>query len=343
MVRNSSPQSGSPRDDARRLAIFNHKGGVGKTTLTMNLASAVAALGKRVLLVDSDPQCNLTAQLVEESVVNSLLDSSDAPSGQTLWSALKPIVEASGDYRVIKPIELPGNRFLLPGDIRLAEFEHELTGLWGECFQRRIRGYRGTTALSALVDEVSRTYEIDYVFFDSGPNIGALNRVIMLDCDYFAIPAACDLFSLRAIKTLGHTLAGWIEQWNTIGDLAPDDVYLLPGRPRLIGYIPQRFRVWAGEPSAEYRRFIPQIERAIQSDVIAVLKRIDADLVTAAASPLRLGEIKDFSGLAVASQREGVPIADVHSGTRQQRDEAEAAFDALARRIVAQTIAEAAK
>ena len=85
-----------PRNRAKRLAIFNHKGGVGKTTLTVNIAWAIASLGKKVLLVDSDPQCNLTSYLVEESVVDDLLDNSDGNGGRTIWSSLKPIVEATG-------------------------------------------------------------------------------------------------------------------------------------------------------------------------------------------------------------------------------------------------------
>ena len=204
------------RHHAIRLAIFNHKGGVGKTTLTVNIAAALAAMGKRVLLVDSDPQGNLTSYLVEESVVDDLLDKADSPEGGTLWSAVKPIVEATGEIKPIQALERLTNIFLLPGDVRLSEFEQELTPLWSESFQRKQKGFRGTTALSRVVNQAAKQHAIDFVFYDAGPNIGPLNRIIMLDCDGFIVPAACDLFSLRALKTLGHTLVTWIEDWRTI-------------------------------------------------------------------------------------------------------------------------------
>ena len=91
------------RHKAKRLAIFNHKGGVGKTTLTVNVAQALASLGERVLLVDSDPQCNLTSYLIDAAVVDDMLDSSETESGKTIWSALKPVADGSGDIKLIKP------------------------------------------------------------------------------------------------------------------------------------------------------------------------------------------------------------------------------------------------
>jgi cellulose biosynthesis protein BcsQ len=321
------------RFNAPRLTIFNHKGGVGKTTITVNVAFALAKMGKRVLLVDSDPQANLTSYLVEESVVDDLLDNSDKSTGATIWSALKPVAEGSGSVKRVKTIEITDNLALLPGDIRLAEFEQELNGLWGECFQRKIKGLRGTSALSELVNNVAERVEADLVFYDSGPNIGALNRVILLDCDHFIVPAACDLFSLRAIKTLGHTLAGWIGDWQTILELAPEDIYLLPGRPKLMGYIPQRFSVYAKKLASAYAKFIPQIERAIQSDLVTVLKRVDPDLVPRSQS-LRLGEIKDFGNLAPKSQEEGRWIADVSVGTSEQHEAAREVFNQVALRII---------
>src|SRR5205807_4467630 len=139
------------------------------------------------------------------------------------------------------------NVYLLPGDIRLSKFEQDLNQLWNECLQRRPRGFRGTTGLSLLVNTVCDNLKIDYVFYDSGPNIGPLNRVILLDCDHFIIPAALDEFSIRALKTLGITLETWIRIWQTIVDLAPDSVYLFPGKPKFLGYIIQRFRVYAGQ------------------------------------------------------------------------------------------------
>jgi cellulose biosynthesis protein BcsQ len=78
------PSPAADRGSAKRIAIFNHKGGVGKTTLTLNIAAALASLGRRVLLVDSDPQCNLTSYVLEGSVVDDLLDNSDTAKGQTI-------------------------------------------------------------------------------------------------------------------------------------------------------------------------------------------------------------------------------------------------------------------
>jgi hypothetical protein len=278
--------------------------------------------------VDTDPQCNLTSYLVSADVVDDLLDNSDGPKGGTVWSAVKAISEATGGIRMIEPIE-PGieRLFLLPGDIRLSEFESDLNDFWAQCFQRKLRGYRGTTALSELVSRVSSELDIDFVFFDSGPNIGPLNRAVLLDCDFFVVPVACDLFSLRALKTLGRTLADWVVSWSTIADLAPAETYLLQGRPAFLGYIAEGFRVYAGQVTQQHSAFLSRIQPEVHSQIVSVMRQVDPRL--AVGRQFKLGEVKHLGALIPASQNQGVPVFNVDAGSVEQLAVARRVFRAL--------------
>jgi len=317
-----------------RISIYNHKGGVGKTTLTMNLAATLANTGKRVLLVDSDPQCNLTSYLLADDVVDELLDKSDSEKGKTIWSAVRPISEAVGGLNLVKPVRTGiDNLSLIPGDIRLSEFETDLAEFWGQCLQRKSKGFRGTTAISELVAEVSRQLDIDYVFYDSGPNIGPLNRAILLDCTCFIIPVACDLFSLRALKTLGRTLSSWISDWSTIADLAPEHTLLLDGMPRFLGYVPGGFRVYGGAVAQQHSHYLSKIEKEIHAQIVALLRKVNPNLAQGTLSQFKLGELKDFGSLVPASQREGLPLYSVQAGTNAQREQARQVLTALAQKV----------
>lgn len=319
-----------------RLTIYNHKGGVGKTTLSVNIGAALAKQGLRVLLVDSDPQCNLTSYFLADDVVDDLLDSSDQPTGRTLWTALKPLVHGTGPVREVTPFELPVDGLLLvPGDIRLSEFELFLGDAWTDSFKRRIGGIRATTALSTLASLLVETHSVDLVMYDTGPNIGPLNRVIVLDCDHFIVPVACDLFSVRALTTLGQTLKSWIVDWKTISDLAPDNVELLPGQPRFMGYIPQRFKVYGRTMAKTPSDYLRKVQRQIGSDVVNVLTKLSPALVPQAGTDPRLGQVQEFSTLAQLAQGQGVPLWDVQGGNAAHVAKAAAVFDEIASQILA--------
>ncbi len=324
----------SDRGTAIRLVLYNHKGGVGKTTLTVNIASALAAAGKRVLLVDADPQCNLTSYLVETNVVNKWLDESDTESGTTIWSAIKPVAESSGPVKQIKPYERLKDIYLIPGDIRLSEFEQDLNQIWTECLQRKVRGFKGASAISELVADAANRVKADFVFYDVGPNIGPLNRVVLLDCDHFIVPAACDLFSTRALSTLGHSLDSWIREWQVISQLAPDNTLLLPGRPTFLGYILQKFRVYGGALSEGFSQYAALLEKAANADIATVLRKIDKSLASTSLSYNKLGQVKDFGKIAALAQTQGAAFVNVSGGASYQKVEARKEFGAIAKRII---------
>jgi len=320
-----------------RITIYNHKGGVGKTTLTVNIACALAELGKSALLVDSDPQCNLTSYLLSDDVVDDLLDRSDGPRGRTVWTAVKRVVERSGHVRTIEPLEIR-DIALLPGDIRLFECEEFLAEAWTDSFKRRLGGLRAIASISDLVSRVSQSRAFDFVFYDTGPNIGSLNRVLLLDSDFFIVPVACDLFSVRALGTLGETLKRWIVDARTIASLAPDGADLLRAAPRFLGYIPQRFKVYGQAMAGEPTSYLREIRRKVYERVGSVLHTIDPTLAPDANTDPVVGQIRDFGSLVQTAQREGAPIWECSGTNQRHKNEAKREFRKIAQHIIDATL-----
>jgi cellulose biosynthesis protein BcsQ len=278
-----------------RIALFNHKGGVGKTTLTVNIADALADEGKTVLLVDADPQCNLTAFYLDEKQLDDLLGESadDDTEGNTTWSAVKPVVRGRGSVREIELFEVRDNVYLAAGDVLLSEYEEELPAGWTDSFARKERGYDLTCALSDAVDVLADKVSADIIFYDVGPNVGALNRAVLLDCDYFITPVAADLFSLRALTTVGRALAKWVRDWQTIRKLGSprDQARLLAGKPKYLGYVASAFKVSSGARKANpHSYWEAKIAPRVTRRVVGELEAVDKDLILS--FPNKLGDVK---------------------------------------------------
>lgn len=324
----------------KKIALFNHKGGVGKTTLTVNIADALIQEGKRVLLVDADPQCNLTSFYIPEVELEKLLeDSGDNGNGETLWSAVRPVAQGRGGIAEIPEIELSDDLYLLPGDVLLSEYEEVLPLAWTECFARMTRGYDITSALSKVVDRAADNIEADVCLYDVGPNVGALNRAIILDCDFFITPVAADLFSLRALSTVGRSIAKWITDWEAVRKIASaeDRRGLFVGQPAYLGYITSAFKVNAGRnaanPHAQWEaKIAPRVRDRIAKDLAA----IDPDLVPQGGN--KIGGIKNFHSLAPDAQKLGLSIRElrgqVNAGHNKQIEEVTREFEQAAREII---------
>lgn len=326
---------------AKSIALFNHKGGVGKTTLTVNLARACGQLGVTTLVADCDPQCNATAFYLTEPQVDQLLDESVNPDdGGTIWSGIAKHVRAKGDVRAVEPFEIEKNVFLLPGDVLLGTFEDRLSAAWRDSFSRDATAIDLMSAMHRCVAATASEVDADVVLIDVGPSIGSLNRAMLLGVDYYAIPVSCDLFSLRALGTLGRSLRSWIEDWGTVRTLARStDAVLLPGNPVFVGYMTQHFNIYRGRSTTAFETWERRIAPRVSRDVIEPLRLLSGTLVhTLGAS--KLGEVPAFHSLAPLSQLHGVPIGglrgydQVNSGYHSKIDEADETFRALAGRIL---------
>lgn len=328
----------------KKIALFNHKGGVGKTTLTVNIADALADMGKKVLLVDADPQCNLTSFYIAEDKLEALLgESGEEGSEATLWSAIKPVVAGRGD---IAPVELwevgTKNTRLYPGDVMLSMYEEELPQAWTESFARKTRGYDVMTAMARAVQAAASEWGADIVIYDVGPNVGALNRAVLLDCDSFITPVAADLFSLRALSTVGVSVARWIRDWQTIRGLASaaDLPRLFDGKPAFLGYVTSAYKVNSGRSAANpHADWEKRIAPRVRDRIVADLRAVDPALVPHGGN--KIGAIKHFHSLAPEAQKYGLAIGKlrgyVNSGHYPTVDEAASEFHELAHEIVTRT------
>jgi chromosome partitioning protein len=167
---------------ARILSIANQKGGVGKTTTAINLATGLALSKRRVLLVDMDPQSNMTSGIGAKGQT--------APGG-TVYEALTTDGRDPADYVIASP-QVEG-LFLIPADRNLTGAEIDLVTLPN-------RESRLKTVLDRLRDR------FDYVFIDTPPSLGLLTLNALVAADAVLIPLNCEYFALEGLADLVATL-----------------------------------------------------------------------------------------------------------------------------------------
>ena len=111
----------------KNIVFFNNKGGVGKTTFTYHIGFALEQIGKKILFVDADPQCNLSTHLCDDAIISKEWGT----NGNSIYKAVEPIVSGSGDISFVAPYKLKNrNIWIFVGDLLLSDFEMELTNAW---------------------------------------------------------------------------------------------------------------------------------------------------------------------------------------------------------------------
>jgi cellulose biosynthesis protein BcsQ len=297
------------------LAFFNNKGGVGKTTLACNMASAIAKHdSSKVLVVDCDPQCNATQLLLTEEQWEKIYNNRKDSQKRTILRALRHI--RVGDSEVDMDLDLVRSaRFgvdVVPGHPSLSMVEDRLSASWIDFRGGDPGGARRSMWASTLIS--NSTY--DYIIFDVGPSLGALNRCILLGSDRFVTPMAADLFSLYALDNIAEWIASWTREYERgfeslteRGEMNPSD-WGICGEPRsksaFAGYTVQQYvtKNSGGELRSvnaydRYRRQIPERAEALSS------------LMAPGISDFDLGLVPNMFSMVPLAQTAHAPIRDL--------------------------------
>ncbi|WP_210415549.1 ParA family protein [Bdellovibrio sp. NC01] len=170
---------------AKTICIANQKGGVGKTTTSVNLSSALATLGKRVLLIDMDPQGNASSGLGIKRY-----ESQDANSYHVLI----------GEKTLTEAIQNTANP-----NLKISTANPDLVGAEIELVDMPQREYRLKQAIATVADQ------FDFVFIDCPPSLGLLTLNALNAADSFLVPLQCEYYALEGLSQLLNT-AGLIKK-----------------------------------------------------------------------------------------------------------------------------------
>ncbi len=253
----------------KKIILFNHKGGVSKTTTAYNIGWMLGLLEKKVLLVDADPQCNLTALLLEDSFEDYYVN--EETKEQNIKDGVKPAFEARPiPIKAIDVFPSPKNPnlFLLPGHPNLSEYDASLS--FAQTSNNAITTLQNLPgSFNRLINITAKKYDIDYVIIDLNPGLNAINQNMFVLSDYFIVPTSPDPFSIMALNTLAKVLPRWVEWSELIRPIFVDSAYpLSKSKPKFIGDIIQKFNVRKGKPASSYKSKIAEIKETIQSEFI---------------------------------------------------------------------------
>jgi len=168
------------KDLGKAIAIFNQKGGVGKTTTNVNLATCLAIRGKKVLILDIDPQGNTTSGIgivkkgLEKTAYEVLIDDGMKPESAIMKTCIK-------------------NLDIIPASVKLAGAEIELVQLEGR--EKRLK---------KAIESIKSKY--DYIFIDCPPSLGLLTINSLTAVDSVLIPIQCEFYALEGVSQLMSTV-----------------------------------------------------------------------------------------------------------------------------------------
>ena len=293
----------------RAVSIFNNKGGVGKTTLLCNLASSLSVHhGKSILVVDADPQCNATSYVLSNGTIEEIYEPRNPI---TINSLVEPFRKGKGSL----PENLPIKRSsgfkidIIVGDPRLALAEDFLARDWFEARAGEERGIRSTLF---FLDILKKCEHYDYVIFDVGPSLGAINRSVLLASEYFMVPMASDIFSLQALSNIRVALEEWkddieigIQRHNRKNEESEYTDIDFNEKTKFVGYVTQQYTAKMVEgtrvPVKAYESIIKKIPSRVKTNLTSKFSKNQT-------FEPKIGEVPYLQSMVPLSQMANKPI-----------------------------------
>ncbi|MCY0875456.1 MAG: AAA family ATPase [Firmicutes bacterium] len=191
---------------ARVMAVANQKGGVGKTTTSVNLGACLAELGKKVLLIDIDPQGNTTSGL-------------GINKADVRYCIYDVLINEINAVEAVLPTSVP-NLSIIPATIQLAGAEIELV----PTISREVR-------LRRAIISVRQSY--DYILMDCPPSLGLLTINALTSADSVVIPIQCEYYALEGLSQLLSTIRLVQKHLNTTLEIEGVVLTMLDARTNL--------------------------------------------------------------------------------------------------------------
>lgn len=313
---------------AKIISFFNHKGGVGKTTLAYNIAWGLSLAGKKVLMIDADAQCNLTEISVDDKYLygdEELSDSKYDPDfffQNNVYSYFLNYIQPVPNQPTIDTaiFEKRNNLKLLSGSIRLAELEETIS--------------LSLSGINALSHVPNSTYmalqnlgkDVDYIILDLSPALSATNQLFVMLSDYFIVPVNPSIFSRQALQNLNDI----IRQWNR--KLSSFDIFSrkIKKLPKLLGIVCQNYRPYSRkdeENTKSAQRFEERMQNLNQCAVELAMDLNSFGMALTpgefnnlfpSSTPYRIANIPDYNQLSMVSEREKIPVNGINNKILQQ-------------------------
>lgn len=309
--------------ETKVISLFNHKGGVSKTTTTFHLGWALANLGLKVLIVDADPQCNLTGLSLGIEDYDGLFKFYDSKQNSDIYNSLAgefgfSSTSIRGGATTAKTKN--NNLSLLAGHINFAKFDLQLaTALTSSNSIPILKPL--LSAINTLIRKTAEGGKFDIVLVDMSPSISATNMCIFMASDYFIIPTSPDFYCYQAIDSLSEILPEWSDRMSYF----KDGITLPHNTPQMLGVISQNYRVYGTNEEeggkrmtsafAEWAEKIKDITNkklspALQKSKMIIGEKLFSDVVKYD-TPYNLANIQDFNTLIPISQKLSKPIFEL--------------------------------